>query len=143
MAYLWLKAAHLTALMVWIGGMLAVALALRATSPRREELRAGGALPLLGTVRRWDHYVTSPAMLLAWALGLALAFQGGWFGQPWLWAKLVLALLLAAVHGRLAGGLRTRLRDDIPVVTAWRHAPGAIVALVAAIVALVVVKPFA
>ncbi|MBN9474575.1 MAG: hypothetical protein ABS43_29920 [Bordetella sp. SCN 67-23] len=143
MAYLWLKAAHLTALMIWIGGMLAVALVLRATSPRREELRASGALPLLGTVRRWDHYVTSPAMLLAWALGLTLAFQGGWFGQPWLWAKLILALLLAAVHGRLAGGLRKRLRDDIPVVATWRHAPGAILALVAAIVALVVVKPFA
>jgi protoporphyrinogen IX oxidase len=94
-------------------------------------------------VRRWDRYVTSPAMLLAWGAGLALAMLGEWFSSPWLIIKLVFVLLLSALYGILSGTLRKLGRSDEPPASfGLRHAPPLIIISVAAIVVLVVVKPF-
>lgn len=113
MTYLLLKACHVAAVMVWVGGMLAAAL--------------GGA-------PRWDRLVTTPAMLLAFALGLALAMTGGWFPQAWLITKLAVVLALAVLHGVLSGRLR---RGQAPP----RHAAVLVVAGAAVIALLAVVKP--
>lgn len=113
MTYLLLKAGHVAAVMVWIGGMLAAALA---------------------PVGRWDRLVTTPAMLLAFAFGLALATTGGWFPQRWLVAKLAVVVALAALHGLLAGRQRRGLAPP-------RHAAPLTVAGIAVIALLAVVKP--
>lgn len=113
MTYLLLKAGHVAAVIVWIGGMFAAAL---------------GAAP------RWDRLVTTPAMLAAFAFGLALASTGGWFPQPWLIAKLAVVLGLAALHGILSG----RLRRGRPPPA---HAAPLIVACVVVVAVLAVVKP--
>jgi putative membrane protein len=133
--YLWIKAFHIVAVIVWIGGMLGGAVqltALRSAAPSS-----------LDAVRRWDTRVTTPAMLLVWILGLALAITGGWFPSRWLFAKLALVLLLSGVHGVLAGSLRRlALRPDATVPGLARYAPAAIVTAVTLIVVLVVIKPF-
>lgn len=95
MIYTLAKAAHLISLFVWIGGMVAVAVSLRHP--------VGAQLKIL---RTYDHSVTSPAMIAAWGFGLFLAWQGGWYSQPWLWAKLALVLALSGIHGALSGSLR-------------------------------------
>ncbi len=116
MTYLLLKALHIAAMVVWIGGMLAVAL-----GPP-------------GHGWRWDRLVTTPAMLLALACGIALAMTGGWFPARWLVVKLGFVLLLAALHGVLAGRLR---RGQPPP----RLAAPLIVAGVAVVVGLAAIKP--
>jgi putative membrane protein len=142
MDYLWLKALHIAAVLIWVGGLLVVAVAVAALSLSKEAAEASGRTTVFA-VRRWDQYVTSSAMLLAWGAGLALAMLGEWFRSPWLIIKLVFVLLLAALHGILSGTLRKLGRSDEPPASfGLRHAPVLIIISVAAIVVLVVVKPF-
>ncbi|WP_207461418.1 CopD family protein [Azospirillum sp. SYSU D00513] len=152
MDYLWLKALHIAAVATWAGGMLAAALTITAVTITAVTFAAAGskaggetAVPsaTLNAVRRWDRRVTSPAMLLAWALGLTLALQGGWFTATWLMAKLALVVLLSALHGMLSGTLRRLARADGTSPPAiLRLAPAGIVASLLVIAILVVVKPF-
>ena len=99
--YTVLKAVHVGAAMAFAGGVLATAVLLPAV---RTLPRAAGPISLVGL--RWSRTVTTPAMLLVWALGLTLGYEGSWFSQPWLQAKLVFVLILSAVHGVQSGALR-------------------------------------
>lgn len=119
MDYLWLKALHVTTFSVWIGGMLILSLAvssLPAATSAETAKEETSPSPLIDAIYRWNRWVTSPAMLLAWGFGIALALQGDWFGAPWLWVKLVIITALSALHGALAGRLRrlTGIRDASP-----------------------------
>ena len=141
MDYLWLKALHIVAVVTWIGGMLVVAVAINAVSSVREPHEIASRAVFLERVRRWDRRVTSPAMLLVWLLGLALALMGHWFPQAWLVAKLTL-VLLSALHGRLSGNLRRLSLSEEPGSPGnLRHAAAAVVVAVFIIVVLVVIKP--
>jgi putative membrane protein len=141
MAYLWLKALHIAAVLVWIGGLFAAAFAVTAGSKGSpDEL---GRIALLEDVRRWDQRVTSPALLIVWGAGLALAMQGAWFPAPWLIIKLAIVVLLSALHGILSGTLRRLAHPDAASPPSWlQHAPVLIVSGMIAIVLLVVVKSF-
>lgn len=140
--YLWLKALHMAAAVTWIGGMLGSALALGMSRASNAEEGGAGRMAALGVVRRWDDRVTSPAMVLVWVIGLALALQGGWFGASWLTIKLMLVLALSALHGTLSGSLRRLARaDSQSPPTSLRHLPVLTLASAAAIIILVIVKP--
>ncbi len=139
MPYLWLKALHVAAALIFVGGVLAAALLL--------PLLAGLAALADGAhaaraLRAWQQRVTTPAMLLVWALGLALALRGGWFSFGRLKAKLVLVLALSGLHGAQSGAIR-RLVGGAPT-----RAPGPpmgtwlVIGLAAGIAILVVAKPF-
>jgi protoporphyrinogen IX oxidase len=99
--YPWIKAAHLVAIMLFVGGALAVAI-LCQVLPRLGDQ----AMVAAQAVRRWDQRVTSPALLATWGMGLWLASSGHWFTQTWLQLKLVLVLLLSGLHGMQSGRLR-------------------------------------
>lgn len=143
MDYLWLKALHIVAVVTWIGGLLVVAVAITAVSGAQGQHEFASSRAFLARVGRWDRRVTTPAMLLVWLLGLALALTGHWFEQGWLPAKLAVVLLLSAVHGLLSGNLRKLSFSQQPRPPAGlRHAAAAVVAAVLVIVVLVVVKPF-
>ena len=133
-AYGWVKVLHLVAIAVWMGGMLANALALLAVP-------GGGPPAALATMRRWNSRVTTPAMILTWLAGVTLATWGGWWHAGWLWAKLALVLGLVALHGVQSATLRR--------LAAGRRAPGwlqlsplAIVGALPVIATLAVAKPF-
>ena len=134
MDYVLLRTLHIAAVATWIGGMLAVAGILACRSQARARL--------LVSLRVWDRRVTTPAMLLAWILGLVLASTGGWFPQAWLIAKLFLVLCLSALHGMLVARLRKEATN--PARQAW---PGRFALLAGIFVAtaiitvLVIVKP--
>ena len=130
--YTWLKALHVAAAMIFVGGVLAAALFLRMIGP--------GHADLVRRVRRWDQLVTTPAMLLVWALGLALALMGGWFRDGWLIAKLVFVVALSGAHGVQSAKLR-RMSGCLPAPPTSGLVAPLIVGAAIAIAVLVVVKP--
>ncbi|CCE08821.1 conserved membrane hypothetical protein [Bradyrhizobium sp. STM 3843] len=142
MIYLWLKALHVAAVLCWTGGLLAAAVAIAARRALPEAV-APSHRAALAVISRWDRRVTSPAMLVVWGAGLALAMQGQWFGSLWLTLKLGIVLALSALHGVLSGTLRRLAWSEAPMVPSWlKHVPLLVVGSVTAIAVLVVVKPF-
>ena len=141
MAYLWLKALHVVAIIAWMAGMLYL--------PRlfvyHCEAAPGSVQSETFKVmeRRLLKAIMNPAMIVAWLLGLYLAHAGGWFSSGWLHAKLALVLLLSGTHGLLARRVKEfaadrntrspryyRILNEVPTV------------LMVGIVVLVIVKPF-
>ncbi len=130
--YAWLKALHVAAAITFVAGVLNVAVVLAAAQPERTGMARA--------VRHWDQRVTTPAMLLVWALGLALALTGGWFRSGWLLAKLVLVIGLSGVHGVQSAKLR-RLAGGTATTASLHLAAPLVVGCAIAIAILVVVKP--
>jgi putative membrane protein len=132
---------HLGADIVFIAGLLASALVVTALTfqsaadlARERRLVAG--------MRRWDRVVTAPALGIAWACGLWLALQAGWFSSHWLHVKLVLVVALSALHGVLAAALRRAASPGATVpARAWRATPPLALAAVVAVVWLALMKP--
>lgn len=134
--------AHVTADLVFAGGLLATSLAVTALS-REPAPALAKHRRLIAGLRRWDRAVTLPALGLVWLLGLWLAGSGGWFGAHWLTGKLVLVVVLSALHGRLSRTLREL--SAIPPVPPARSIgimPPLVAGAVAAVVWLAVLKPF-
>ena len=103
MIYELTKAAHIVSVIVFVSGMAIVAMFLRYPS--------ANTLP---AIQKFDRYVTTPAMLLTWALGILLGVLGGWFTGGagfWLGLKILLVLILSGLHGLIAGRLRRKVRE--------------------------------
>lgn len=140
-AYPWVKAAHVTFVIFWMAGLLLLPrfyVYHHATTPGSAEDRAW--------IEREDRartIILTPAMIIVWLLGLALAFHLDGFRQGWFIAKFVLVVGLTGYQGwiaaygrKLAQGMRPlenrtlRIMNEIPgVATAF-------------IVVLAVVRPF-
>ena len=129
--YAWLKALHVAAAITFAAGLLGAAVFLAAAQP--------GCTEAARALHRWDRRVTTPAMLLVWALGLTLALMGGWLRDGWLIAKLVLVVALSGAHGVQSAKLR-RLAGGVAAGASPRLAPLAI-GVIVAIAILAVVKP--
>lgn len=142
MMYAWIKAFHIASVVTWIGGMLIMALVLSMLRSGALE-RSATEVRLLQAVRRWDQRVTSPAMGLAWVLGVALVYFGGWHTAGWLVVKLVIVLMLSALHGIQSGYLR-RLADapEQEASALLKHSGALTIAGVLIIAVMVVLKPF-
>lgn len=141
MTYQLLKMAHVAAAVAWLAGSLFVSLFLLTSQPQEGD-QAPKERKMLHALRRWTLFVTTPAMVITWLIGLHLAMTFGWFAMTWIWIKLACALGLSALLGmqsaslrRMAGGSARRP----PMVDLY--APVTVLAA-AAIVTLVVVKPF-
>ncbi|MBB2961465.1 CopD family protein [Methylobacterium sp. R2-1] len=132
-AYPWLKAAHVACALLFVGGIVAGGLLLAGGRAMADQ----GA-PLATVLRRWDRVVTTPAMLGVWAFGIGLASAGGWLTSGWLQAKLVLVVLLSAIHGLQSGQIR-RLAVGMDVKPL--RAAALVVPSVIAIAVLAVIKP--
>lgn len=144
--YPWIKAAHLIFVIFWMAGLFML--------PRylvyHQEALAGGRAEEAGLwVEREGklrRIILSPAMIVVWVLGIALAVNYGILetsaGMGWLYAKLLLVLGLSAYHGWAVGyaraleanrptlaGRRLRMLNEVPALA------------VTLIVVLVIVKP--
>lgn len=141
MLHEWLNALHIIAGVLWIGGMMGMAMvfAVSGNAPVNDASRSA----LLLYVRKWNRCVTSPAMLLLWAAGIWMMVSYGKFPHAWLLIKMGVVVLLSAIHGMLSGELRRRATGqptkDFAIL---RNACGIIVAAVVAIVVLAVIRPF-
>jgi uncharacterized membrane protein len=136
--YLVLKAFHVTALTVWMAGMIVVPLLLtRPPAPGRERDPT-----TLAALRGFATRVTSPAMLATLGLGLWLAQDAGWFRASWLQLKLVLVLILTGLHGVVAGQSRRLVAEPgMPASALLRAVPWLTLACLAGIALLAIVKP--
>lgn len=140
MIYLWLKAFHVAAAIIFGAGLLAGSILIGALT------HIGGAKErhaLVGFVRQWSGSVTTRAMLLTWALGITLALLGHWFSSPWLMTKLAFVVSLSGLHGVLSASLR-RLANPHMADTPSRTMiySSIIVGSVASISVRAIVKPF-
>lgn len=133
----WLKALHIIAVVMWISGMLIAGVTVSAASSEH----ARPPVRYIANVSKWDRRVTSPAMLIAWGLGLWLAYTGSWFGQGWLSAKIFFVLILSGLHGTMSGQLRRIARNEAKG-TIGTHSVTLTIVVFSLIVALVVTKPF-
>lgn len=139
--YEWIKALHVIAVIAWMAGLLYL--------PRlfvyHTEAEAGSRQSETFKVmeRRLLKAIMNPAMIVTWLAGLYLAFAGHWFSAGWFHGKLLLVILLSAVHGFLSRWVKDfaadrntrtqrffRIINEVPTV------------LMIGAVILVVVKPF-
>ena len=140
-AYPWIKAIHVIAIISWMAGMLYL--------PRlfvyHSEVPVGSAQSETFKVmeQRLLTLITTPAMVIAWVLGLWLAWKSGYWAAPWLHAKLALVLALSGLHGYLSAATRA-FREDRNTKPArhWRIINEIPAVLMVGIVILVIVKPF-
>ena len=140
-AYPWVKAAHVTFVIFWVAGLFLLPrfyVYHHATTPGSAEDRAW-----IEREGRARSIILTPAMIIVWLLGLALAFHLGAWGQGWFTAKLALVVALTGYQGwmgaygrKLANGTRPLENRTLRIMN---EIPGIATAL---IVVLVIVKPF-
>jgi protoporphyrinogen IX oxidase len=141
MAYQWVKAFHIMAVIAWMAGMLYL--------PRlfvyhcKAEAGSKQSETFKVMELRLLRAIINPAMIVTWLAGLYLVWAGHWYVAGWFHVKFLLVLLLSGVHGFLSRAVRDfaadhnqrsqkfyRIINELPTV------------LMIAIVILVVVKPF-
>ena len=140
-AYLWVKAAHVTFVIFWMAGLFLL--------PRfyvyHQETAVGSPEDRAWIEResRVRSIILNPAMLLVWVLGLMLAFHLDVWDQPWFIATLGLVIALSAYQGWLGAYGKKLARGERPLsgkaVRMINEIPGIAAAL---IVVLVIVRPF-
>jgi putative membrane protein len=80
---------------------------------------------------------------VAWALGLYLVWDGGWYASGWLHAKVLLVLILSGFHGFLSRLVKDFAADrNTRPARFYRMINEVPTVLMIGIVILVIVKPF-
>ena len=132
---------HIIAVIAWMAGMLYL--------PRLYVYHArtakGSEMSETFKVmeRRLLRGIINPAMIAAWILGLALAWQGDHWREGWLHAKLLLLVGMQIVHAGLARWRRAFAADaNIHSDRFYRFINEVPTLLLIGIVILAVVKPF-
>lgn len=142
MAYLYLKAFHIIAMVAWMAGMFYL--------PRLYVYHAGSArggesdAMLQIMERKLLRFIINPAMILTFVFGISLIVMNPeWMKQGWLHAKIVLVLMLAGYHGYLAKTRRDFAQgSNIRSQKFYRWLNEVPTLLLIAIVILATVKPF-
>ena len=141
MLHEWLNALHVIAGVLWIGGMMGMAMVFAVTGNAAAKEASQAAL--LGYVRKWNRCVTSPAMLLLWIAGVWMIVSYGKFPHAWLLIKLLVVVGLSALHGMLSGELRRRATGQPTKNFAILGKASAIIVVAVAVIGvLAVIRPF-
>ena len=137
-AHLVVKATHVVSIIAWMAGLLYL--------PRlfvyHSDAASGSDMAATFAVMeaRLLKVIMTPAMLVAWALGLWLATSGGWWGAWWLWAKIAAVAGLTACHMHFAVAAKRFARgEETRPARYWRMVNEVPTVLMIAIVALVIV----
>ncbi|WP_029618343.1 CopD family protein [Pseudorhizobium marinum] len=136
MLYNVLKSLHIISDIVWVGGMLINAFVIAMVPPT---IRTG----VITALRPYDRRVTTAGLAGAWIFGLILAFGYVGFSGGWLHLKLLIVVMLSALHGMQSAWLRRMEADphlDPPAFV--RVAMPIVLVSVVVVVLLAVVKPF-
>ena len=139
----YIKAFHIIAIIAWMAGLLYLPRLFVYHAQSKVGSEQSETFKLME--KRLLRYITTPAMLAAWALGLVLAFSGliDWSKDGWFHAKLFLVLLLSAYHGALAMWTKDFALDrNRRSARFYRIANEVPTLLMILIVILVVVRPF-
>ena len=137
MPYAALLGLHLLVVVVFIGGLLIIALALPGFGREASE----GQIAELRRLRKLSNFAVMPALFLVWLLGFSLAIEGSWFTAPWLHGKIALVFILSGLYGYQSGQLRRLAQRK---VLARKYSPRwawCIAAIALVIVAVATGKP--
>jgi putative membrane protein len=139
----YVKAFHVIAIIAWMAGLLYLPrlFVYHAESPK--DSQASETFKLMEW--RLLRFITTPAMIASWVLGLILAFSGliDWSSDGWFHVKLVLVLLLSAYHGCLARWTKDFAGDrNTRSARFYRIANEVPALLMIGIVIMVIVRPF-
>lgn len=141
MAYLWLKVLHVLAIVSWMAGLLYLPrlFVYHVDAPKGSQQSETFKV----MERRLLRAIMTPAMIVAWTSGLAIAWQQQFFSHGWFHGKLALVALLTSVHVWLSmavksfaedrndkSGVYFRVLNEVPTL------------LMIGIVIFVIVKPF-
>ena len=141
MVYDWLKAFHVIAIIAWLAGLLYLPRLFVYHCDAPKGSTQSETFKIME--RRLLKTIMNPAMIAAWALGLILVWQGGWWRAGWLHGKLLLVLILSGAHGYLARQVRLFAADaNTKPQRHWRIVNEVPTLLMIGIVILVIVKPF-
>ena len=140
-AYLWVQALHVIAVIAWMAGMLYL--------PRLYVYHAvatpGGehSEQLKIMERRLLKAIINPAMITSWILGLALFVHLAAWTQGWMHGKLLLVILMSAIHGFLSRWRKDFANDaNTRSQRFYRFMNEVPTLLMIGTVILVIVKPF-
>ena len=139
----YVKAFHVIAIIAWMAGLLYLPrlFVYHAASVKSSEQSETFKV----MERRLLRFITTPAMVVSWILGLILAFSGviDWRADGWFHAKLALVILLSAFHGACAKWTKDFAADrnthDTRFYRIMNEVP---TLLMMGIVILVIVRPF-
>ncbi len=143
--YDWVKAAHVIFVIFWMAGLFMLP---RYLVYHQEGLSdAADAARWVERENKLRAIILTPAMIVVWVLGIALALNAGLVdgvpGLGWLHAKLAIVLLLSGYHGWAVGYAKKLARGRTSVSNKALRMMNEIPALATAlIVILVIVKPF-
>jgi protoporphyrinogen IX oxidase len=139
----YIKAFHVIAMIGWMAGLLYLPrLFVYHADSEKGSQQSDTFKVMEGRLLR---FITTPAMIASWILGLILAFSGiiDWKADGWFHAKLALVLLLSAFHGMLAKWTKDFAADrnthDARFYRIMNEVP---TLLMISIVILVIVRPF-
>lgn len=139
--YLWVKAIHVIAIVAWMAGMLYLPRLFVYHCDAKPGSEQSETFKIME--RRLLRVIMNPAMIVAWALGLWLAWSGGYFTEPWFWGKFTAVFLMSGVHGAFSRAVRLFAEDrNQRSARYWRMMNEVPTLLLIAAVVLVVVKPF-
>src|SRR6185437_7010883 len=139
----YVKAFHVIAIIAWMAGLLYL--------PRlfvyhaQSKIGSEQSETFKVMERRLLRYITTPAMLASWALGLILAFSGAidWSRDGWFHLKLALVLALSAYSGLLPMWTKDFAEDrNTRRPRSYRIANEIPTLLMIGIVILAIVRPF-
>ncbi|VXC94346.1 CopD family protein [Sphingomonas sp. 8AM] len=143
--YDWVKAAHVIFVIFWMAGLFMLP---RYLVYHQEGLSdAADAARWVERENKLRAIILTPAMIVVWVLGIALALNAGIAdgvpGLGWLHAKLAIVFLLSGYHGWAVGYAKKLARGQAGVSNKALRMMNEIPALATAlIVILVIVKPF-
>jgi protoporphyrinogen IX oxidase len=141
MLYLWIKAAHVIAIIAWMAGMLYLPRLFVYHSETQKGSIQSDTFKIME--RRLLKAIINPAMIVAWVLGLYLVWDGGWYTSGWLHAKVLLVLILSGFHGFLSRLVKDFAADrNTRPARFYRMINEVPTVLMIGIVILVIVKPF-
>src|SRR5712691_2007313 len=108
--YEWLKAFHVIAVIAWMAGMLYLPRLFVYHCEAEPGSKQSETFKVME--RRLLRIIINPAMIVAWVVGLWLAWSAGLHASGWFQAKFVLVLLLSGMHGMFAGYVRRFAADQ-------------------------------
>jgi protoporphyrinogen IX oxidase len=141
MLYLWIKALHVISVIAWMASMLYLPRLMvyhAVADPGSQQSETFKVME-----QRLLLFIANPAMIATWAFGIVLLLEGEHYRAGWMQAKFVLVVALSALHGlnvRLVRAFAAdRNRQSARFYRILNEVPAL---LMAAIVILVIVKPF-
>jgi len=140
-AYLWIKAVHVIAIIAWMAAMLYLPRLFIYHCDAPKGSQQSETFKVME--KRLLRIIMNPAMVIAWVLGMWLAWKGGHLASGWFHAKLAAVLALSAAHGHFSAAVRAFAEDrNERSARSWRMINEVPTILMIVIVILVVVKPF-